>query len=148
MQLVVIQNKELCGACGGRCCKQAPGLYIPSDFGETEDEIFENLHFKLNNRQVTTREGVPTPRAKHGNYGQCNHLTNEGCALGDEKPSQCKALNPGKKDYVELETIKKSGEGLLCSMTKGMNDSDIEEMWNESTAYQLIRMELGYSYSG
>lgn len=144
MQLVVIQDKELCGACGGRCCKQAPGLYIPSDFGGTEDEIFENLHFKLNNGQVTTREGVPTPRARYGDYGQCNHLTNEGCSLGDEKPSQCKALNPGKKFYLDLATISKSAEGLICNMTKGMGDNDIREMWDSSTAYQLIRLELGY----
>lgn len=144
MQLVVIQDKELCGACGGRCCKQAPGLYIPSDFGETEDEIFENLHFKLNNKQVTTRGGVPTPRAKHGDFGQCNHLTYQGCALGDEKPSQCKALNPGKKFYLDLDSITQSAEGLTCYMPKGMQDEDIRQMWNESTAYQLIRMELGY----
>ena len=113
-----------------------------------ELKIFENLHFKLNNGQVTTREGVPTPRARHGNYGQCNHLTNEGCSLGDEKPSQCKALNPDKKDHVELEAIRKSGEGLSCNMADGMDDSDIAKMWKKSTAYQLVRMELGYSYLG
>src|SRR6185369_1331021 len=44
-------NKEICTACGGGCCKRAPGIYIPSDFKEpiTKDFI---LNLLKNNKNI------------------------------------------------------------------------------------------------
>ncbi|MEG7772363.1 hypothetical protein U2088_15615, partial [Listeria monocytogenes] len=41
------QNAELCTPCGGKCCKRAPGKYVPSDFGASKDEIIANVRAAL-----------------------------------------------------------------------------------------------------
>ncbi|MFV0484717.1 MAG: hypothetical protein ACK5MU_00590 [Candidatus Saccharimonadales bacterium] len=40
------ENADLCGRCGGQCCKATPCTYFPSDFGEilTMDALLERIH--------------------------------------------------------------------------------------------------------
>ena len=42
-----IENKELCSACGGKCCKTLPGNYYPSDFDLPEKNPTEKDFKKL-----------------------------------------------------------------------------------------------------
>ena len=36
-------DEELCKRCGGKCCQNTPGHYLPSDFGCVRKEAVEGL---------------------------------------------------------------------------------------------------------
>jgi hypothetical protein len=117
------QNASLCAPCGGKCCKRAPGKYVPSDFGETRDEIIANVAAALAIGTTALdyyeahddRPEIYFPRPAivghegervHASWGgQCTHLTETGCAMPFVKrPFQCRILQPGAGSQCILPT--------------------------------------------
>ena len=109
------EKKELCAACGGKCCKGMPGSAFPSDFGELLlDALVEKFQSGL--WVIDWWEGDPRgkgyrmaqsyfvrPAIKGANAlfhpswgGECIFLSEDGCTLpSDERPLGCKRLEPG-----------------------------------------------------
>jgi hypothetical protein len=100
-------NSDICKQCGGRCCKQAPGAYSPSDFSKP---IIESLTKALveNKACIDWWEGstpiyfVRAPTITHIGQiydaswgGQCAFLKENGCQLPyKERPRGCRLLEP------------------------------------------------------
>lgn len=103
-------NVELCKKCGGKCCKFYPGIAIPSDFGNTKEEILNNLTeaFKSGlwtidwlNRKNEEYFVRPAIKGKeflifdHSISGECVFLNTNGCKLDESnRPSGCLLLEP------------------------------------------------------
>lgn len=109
------QSPNICSECGGVCCKKAPGLFRPSDFGLPGIKGEANLRqrFFKENIAIDWWEGDPRlPKVSYDspdyirssyylrpsvvgreNYlddpswtlGQCSNLTENGCLLVFEK---------------------------------------------------------------
>ncbi len=153
MKLVVIENKELCGACKGSCCKHTPGLFLPNDFGKTIDEVYQNLKKEIIAGNVVLagrpKDGsefyIPSPATKARrdtsifvtyNMGVCNNLTSDGCSLGDKRPGQCKAVIPELKGTSTIEDLRNGNyRDLNCHQPLDMTDVKIIKLWQE---FQLV----------
>lgn len=114
------ESKEICEKCGGACCKNAPGIATPEQFGAPDRvALFENLKdaFLTGEWVADWLEGeteiyFPRPNiienhsgklynyVYHGMWGGegvCNFLTDKGCKKEfDERPGQCQSLTPSK----------------------------------------------------
>ena len=123
-----IENKALCVACGGHCCKNYAGCMWPDEFANL-DELVEGLADGV--LAIDQWEGDPRydeyvegglgcclfirPAHKPGtgaachpvdkvydnrSYGgECVHLDRDGCRLEwDDRPTQCRMLKPGTKE--------------------------------------------------
>lgn len=110
-----------CVGCG-RCCRRYPGCYAPEDFGDSPDEITENVRSAFASGRLTIDwwEGDPREQvsdederlsrglfirpAVQGMEGQkadptyggpCTFLGDNGCALAFlERPENCRRLMP------------------------------------------------------
>lgn len=94
---------DLCGPCGGACCKRGPGMCLPWDFAEplraSLVEAFLSGKFRampykgvllVSPRTVHSGAGVIDPTD-----GQCALLSATGCSLSAaQRPSQCRSLVP------------------------------------------------------
>lgn len=118
-------HPEICGPCGGYCCKHLPGISSPEQWGRNEAEILKNLIRGLASKQwsVDWWEGDPREGkswedddyigeayfirpATTNNVrgikdpswgGQCVFLKDEGCSFKFEnRPLGCRALKPSK----------------------------------------------------
>ncbi len=115
-------NPELCGLCGGKCCKQMPGEAFPNDIirnfgGSLENAL--NLCFASGEWVIDCWEGDPRkdkhelgrtfyvrPRGLKDSSGlynfswgtQCGFLqVGVGCSLKSEiRPTTCQRLEPGE----------------------------------------------------
>lgn len=114
-------ESPLCGPCAGQCCKTAPGITHPEQWGETEAEMLANIAAALKTGQwaVDWWDGDPREAlgdtflaracyvrpaigepfsypAEHGSWGgMCTFLRPTGCALEhDARPLECQALKP------------------------------------------------------
>jgi len=112
---------ELCGPCGGKCCKAAPGLTVPEDWesmealeaalrggdwglrtwwGDPLSRVLERRGRRHPVPRLVERVLIPRPRVlgeferDFGTEGQCVNLRATGCTLGDRKPFQCRELVP------------------------------------------------------
>lgn len=123
--LNVIANNEnsiLCSTCGGRCCKEMPGEYHPSQFnledaslyllvkggevavdcweGDTEDDGKLEQVYYIRPRIVGVLPGLDRSWG-----GQCANLTEAGCKLSFEnRPYGCRALTPVKEMYPKCRS--------------------------------------------
>lgn len=116
-----------CKECGGYCCKKCPGEFAPHDFGNGEEEIFNNIlegikekvltfnlrliwrdpcndEFKVKydptycSHEISTIRPVTKPKRRHG---ECIFLSENGCKLSfDKRPILCKTLIPGKNRCI------------------------------------------------
>lgn len=138
------QNADLCAPCGGKCCKRAPGKYVPSDFGASKDEIIANVAAALAAGTTAldyyeAHDDIPNiyfPRPAIVGYegmqvhaswgGQCTHLQPNGCAMTfARRPFQCRILQPRA--------------GSLCIMpTEYSTTLDIASMWREYDLGRLV----------
>lgn len=109
-------NKDLCGPCGGICCKTYPGAAFPDDFGAPDPIEMQNrlldafltgrwsmdcwdgyfgavLEPKYVRPSVASQEGNPFDRT-YG--GRCTFLTtfNRGCEIFETRPIGCRGLKP------------------------------------------------------
>ena len=103
------ENRNLCKECGGACCKHYPGTAFPEDFGEY-GEIEDNvMHAFRSGRWILDTSfdsNFPIVRPACNpisNYGRsCIFLSSNGCDLHfDERPSNCKMLEPGEKNCID-----------------------------------------------
>lgn len=143
-------NAALCGPCGGKCCKNAPGLTVPEDWesmealeaalrsgdwglrtwwGDPLERVLERRlrrHGRLPVRPVD-RVLIPRPAilgapgSDFGDEGQCVHLRHTGCSLGDRKPFQCRELVP-------------RGPEAACWLSPEHHDEQIALRWRSRAA--------------
>lgn len=111
----MFENFDICGACGGICCKALPGCTYPEDFGlPATDRLAAAL--SSGRWAIDWWEGDPRPemhaldrahfvrpaikgselRIRHpAYYGECTFLGATGCELApDARPRQCRYLEP------------------------------------------------------
>lgn len=107
-------NELICKNCGGKCCKYYPGHTLPKDFGNSKDEIFNNLvlAFKSgkwaidwvdkNKNLYFVRPAIKGKEGyvfEHSLSGECTFLSDKGCTLPIEKrPSGCLYLEPKENE--------------------------------------------------
>jgi Fe-S-cluster containining protein len=132
-----IEHKELCSACGGKCCKTLPGNYYPSDFNLPEKNPTEKDFKKLieiikkdkiavdwwedENSKYFLRPAIKKANRKFDPTwgGECIHLTEKGCELSFYKrPLECKQLEP-------------KGEFGKCYIHGNLNKETAYKAWLE-----------------
>jgi Fe-S-cluster containining protein len=99
------ENKAICEECGGRCCKNIPGIFQPSDIELDAKKIAEKLIKNL--WAIDCYEDSPKlyylrPATKNSSEiydyswgGECVFLTATGCSLSwENRPSGCRAVKP------------------------------------------------------
>jgi len=108
------QNPDVCGPCGGKCCKTMPGIVHPDDIEMSEEHLTTLITEK--GYQIDCWENNPfddgreigqvfylrpqTIKARNQVFdfswgGQCVFLGDTGCQLDwITRPSQCRALVP------------------------------------------------------
>lgn len=115
------ERPDVCGACGGNCCKSMPGAAMPSDFGSSAEEIAANLSdaFATGKWAIDWWEGDPRddggddldrayfirPATTGGRGlfdpswgGRCVFLGDAGCEIFERRPSGCRGLEPSPPD--------------------------------------------------
>lgn len=127
-------KEKICKKCGGKCCKSMPGAYYPEDFNLSED--FSKFEVALSSGEIAidwwegdARENLeeldrtyflrPSIKDKIGVLydpswgGECIFLTSKGCKLeGDERPLNCKKLEPGKDKCTLHDNVSKQGAAI------------------------------------
>lgn len=118
-----IERPDMCGPCGGACCKSMPGGSHPSDWGAPNENImFDRLVVALSSGRwaIDWWEGDPRGlecgdpgyvdqgfyvrpatkgdegRVYHASWGgECTFLKETGCSLlHNERPLECRTLEP------------------------------------------------------
>jgi hypothetical protein len=114
------QDTEACAACGGKCCKQYPGMTSPEDWGAPDQEQMRTrLRAALNSGdyefddwfgdptkksggQFDVRMIRPTAQRRMGHKGEwdrCKLLKDTGCSLPyEQRPKECRGLVPDAFD--------------------------------------------------
>lgn len=112
--LPVYVAPDLCGPCGGKCCKRAPGITSPDDWGAPDRAVMATrIEVALRSDKWAidwweeTSELVETEYVRpaiagmegwhrHGSYGgRCTMLGVNGCGLvHDARPLGCRAVIP------------------------------------------------------
>lgn len=114
-----LQDEEMCGWCGGRCCQAFPGFLLPEDVGEVTRDALETL-FSTGNYSVDREWGVKIKGKKLRGYfvrarridpvtkfpagwidfakygGECIFwIYGKGCSKTfEERPWECRTLVP------------------------------------------------------
>lgn len=118
-------NPMICKSCGGACCKDAPGIYDPTQF---EPDMYNNLKAGLLGGLITIDWWEGDPRQSNGSFlqvffvrpaakgyegdvrhplwtGECTFLTEYGCILEhDSRPIVCQALIPSEDGKCTCDT--------------------------------------------
>lgn len=115
--LTAYVKPDVCGPCGGACCKQMPGTAFPSDFGRTRAAVLAKVEERLRSGlwcidwwEGAIERGAPAPGyflrpstvdektrglVMNGSWGgTCSNLGPEGCQIFDERPAGCRGLEP------------------------------------------------------
>jgi len=109
-------NPEICSECGGKCCKEYPGIAFPSDFdmpnteklkaalesgkwaidwwdGDPRGDGCDSLDRAYFIRPATIDRVGKLLDASWG--GQCVFLSDSGCVIkSDERPLNCRMVEP------------------------------------------------------
>lgn len=99
-----IEDPKLCSACGGYCCKKAPGVALPEDFGKNPrvqlrralagGEWVANSYIDWN---PDAEQYFMQPATKTGVFGEgeCIFLSDKGCFLPlGRRPFACRTMVP------------------------------------------------------
>jgi Fe-S-cluster containining protein len=90
-----------CHDCGGKCCKQAPGLFHPDQFKNDEEikALLRTGDYEIDSWYI--EDGIdiwflrPAKDSELIWSGTCRFLTDDGCDLPrDKRPIECLALKP------------------------------------------------------
>lgn len=119
-------NTEICSVCKGACCKRAPGIFHPADFGLPDFKLFESRFLNENlavdwwdgdpRKEINTNDDyfsrvlfvrpqtIHTDRLYDASWGgQCKNLTDTGCILKfKDRPYECRSLAPQVDMQCEL----------------------------------------------
>ena len=120
----MLENKNICSKCGGKCCKLMPGACYPEDFGLPNDHSKLNATLSCGKYAIDWWEGDarddfeellktyfvrPATKNKEGVLydpswgGPCIFLSDDGCTLdADERPLNCKKLEPKENEKCIL----------------------------------------------
>lgn len=128
----VFEASEQCTRCKGRCCKQLPGHYAPTDF---TDLSFDGLKAEIEKGAIAIDWWESDPkeyylRARHldeavvhGSWGGiCVNLTPNGCRLAwKNRPLGCRSLKPAGRciNLYPKEACKdewKPYDAVLCQL--------------------------------
>jgi hypothetical protein len=105
-RLPMHEKPDICGPCGGRCCKAMPGSCTPDDF-HRDMRVVEGA-LRTGRYAIDWWEGGdkiyyvrPATKGDEGDTfdpswgGECTFLTETGCSLkGYERPENCRELEP------------------------------------------------------
>jgi len=118
-----------CASCKGQCCRTSAGAYLPEDLRDLSVTAVKNMvlagkasigvweHPDETIQPWTSRWMLYLRPAHKGMEGQaydpswggaCVHHTETGCALSfEDRPSQCRALEPGCgcKQHLEMREV-------------------------------------------
>ena len=117
------ERPDICGPCGGVCCKFVPGIALPTDFGNHPLEIWPNVRRSLLTKKwaidyyESDDDFYPAyyirPAIKNHNWpvdaawggdGECVFLTSKGCSFFyKDRPFQCRKLEPKKNGNCKLD---------------------------------------------
>lgn len=112
--MITNENRSICSACKGGCCKAFPGIYSPFDIkgdmltwfkANVTNITFDDWSGTFEHNGISAEDPLfLRPKAKnehslqikHGLwYGECKLLTDEGCSLSfTDRPTQCRELKP------------------------------------------------------
>lgn len=99
------EDKEICRACGGQCCKTVPGAILPGRIGG-EEKLVAMLNsgnwcvWDIDNvlivrPRVWGQVNVSIGPWDWSGHGQCVFLGRKGCVLSwEERPDECCGLVP------------------------------------------------------
>lgn len=120
------ERPDLCGPCGGQCCKSIPGIYAPEDFGaDLEAALRAGIkegrvafdYWEEDGDLPMTYYARPPVRGRLDRLvdaswgGPCSLLREEGCALTwFERPSGCRDLVPSPEGYHDCDSASHPGE--------------------------------------
>jgi len=121
----------LCRACGGRCCKGSPGVWVDPErffaiFFSGQYLTLEQLRERLPGLGLVLWEksGVPIPAPRSLASG-CSFLKVDGCRFPvAERPCQCLALIPNQQT-LEQE------QGCLCREPKAFSRDAATQLWQD-----------------
>jgi hypothetical protein len=115
---------DICGPCGGQCCRHFPGAAFPEDFGAPD---LATLQFRLVEAFATGRwaidcwdgvfsNGVHNPKyvrpAVSGDEGywfdrtyggHCTFWSQLGCEIFEQRPTGCRGLEPQADHRCEVK---------------------------------------------
>ena len=150
------ENQNICKPCGGECCKNTPGIFLPEQilkgykpFEKVKEKI-KNKNIIINTLEKAINDKYQTilviqPRTNNTlknetgvvddyNFGTCFNLTDIGCSLSfEDRPFGCQALIPkiDKKCFVEnKEDVSKTiweQWSLQAGFMKDLRDS----LWDD-----------------
>lgn len=87
------EDKKICAACGGACCKHVPGVAYPGDF----DHDIDRVRAALKSGLWALRGGTERYLEPKTHHGVCVFLKENGCLLTmKDRPLECKVLRPLK----------------------------------------------------
>jgi len=122
-------SHSICKKCGGYCCKKCPGDFVPSDFGNDRETVYNNIIDGLrkgvlafltrlirrdsgcldtSHEVIVIRPATKPNRKNVYGYGECIFLGKNGCELPfSRRPTVCKYLIPveDKKCRPELPIV-------------------------------------------
>jgi hypothetical protein len=130
LPVLSFENADLCGPCGGKCCKSYPGAAMPHDFGASAEEIKTALIEALGSGRwvIDWWECDPRPgmyelpsayfvrpavvggegEVFHALYnGRCTFHTDTGCGIFDRRPSGCRGVEPGTEGCKSRHSSKR-----------------------------------------
>ena len=132
-----VTNFAQCEGCGN-CCKGMPGLYDPSDFGESLEKMEAAIRSgraqadKWENERDALGEVYylrpPTKKAKgeiidYSYGGECALLGPTGCTLEyEERPRNCRGLTPEVEGCGEMSEERKLTKRDFVAQWKPFSD--------------------------
>lgn len=171
----IYENKELCAACGGKCCKMGGCQYAPKDFeslkfdyllgklAEGYISIVSVLDFKVYNGKMTAQPFLYV-KARNTNRPiidllsmrtACMSLTDTGCQYDFEhRPSGGINLIPGENgtcyretDPMEFIMMWQPQQNVLRKLVKRLTGKSVEAQLKED-AYNLFKDILARKFDG
>jgi len=118
-----VEDLDLCARCGGRCCKESPGRFAPTDFERSGDFDISRVENLLHEGRASIVIGLikalnspmaPIFMLKYRGKGkgeleffcsdvECIGLTAQGCSFSlDERPFECAAIVPSPEGCCTL----------------------------------------------
>lgn len=125
--LPMFERPDVCGPCGGVCCKHMPGAALPEDFGLSAGDSIAPVRAALASGRWSLDwwEGDPRPKkyelsralfvrprivnapvADPSFGGRCSWLGEHGCTAPEERPSGCRGLEPSPPRCVVRHSSK------------------------------------------
>lgn len=165
------ENKALCSACQGRCCKSLPGCFLPEDFmegGKVDWQAIENglqkgkfsidyweeregpsLYFlRPATKSHMERNTHPTRWVDASWGGECVFLTETGCSLSPQaRPAGCLDLVPKVRQHT-IPATRRTGSRKVVDYdcqpaTERADKLNAGKAWcGENSPYKTKMLEL------